>query len=88
MVDPDGTLSETHRQFERRYLTLSPLLDGMTTVDGLLDPEAAELLDAALQPYLTPVGPTDTRTTAQRRLMKIMPILLFIQIKVESIQIE
>lgn len=66
-VDPDGALSEAHAQFERRYLSLSPLLDGMTVVDGLLDPESATVLSTALAPFLVPAGSDDTRTTSQRR---------------------
>ena len=66
-LDPDGALAEANKQFERRYLHLSPLLDGMTAVDGLLDPEAATTLSTALAPFLMPAGSTDDRTAAQRR---------------------
>ena len=58
---------ESQRQFDRRHLTLAPLMDGMTSLTGLLDAESAALLDAALQPFLVPGGAHDTRTTAQRR---------------------
>lgn len=67
VVDPDGALADAHAQFDRRHLMLSPLLDGMTALDGLLDPEAATVLATALAPFLVPAGPHDTRTTAQRR---------------------
>lgn len=67
VADPDGTLAECEQQFERRYLTLSPMLDGMTAVDGLLDAESAALLSAAFEPYLVPSGPEDVRTASQRR---------------------
>ena len=67
VADPDGTLAECEQQFERRYLTLAPLLDGMTAVEGLLDAESAALLNAALEPFLVPTGPEDLRTAAQRR---------------------
>ena len=53
--------------FSRRRLHLSPLLDGMVAVDGLLDPESAATLDAALAPFLVPAGSSDDRTTPQRR---------------------
>jgi len=36
-VDPEGGQAEARAQFERRYLHLSPLLDGMTAADGLVD---------------------------------------------------
>jgi hypothetical protein len=67
VADPDGTLADCERQFERRHLTLAPLLDGMTSVDGLLDAESAALLNAALEPFLVPMGPGDARSAAQRR---------------------
>lgn len=67
LVDPDGALAQAENQFDRRYLHLSPLLDGMTAVDGLLDAEAATVLASALSPFLVPRGPDDHRSTAQRR---------------------
>lgn len=67
VADPDGTLADSERQFERRHLTLAPLLDGMTSIDGLLDAESAALLNAALEPFLVPTGPDDPRSAAQRR---------------------
>ena len=66
-LDPDGALRAADKQFERRYLTLSPLLDGMTHLDGLLDPEATTTLTTALAPFLVPAGPHDQRHTPQRR---------------------
>jgi hypothetical protein len=66
-IDPDRSAAEANRQFERRYLQLSPLLDGMVAVDGLLDAEAAAMVTTALAPFLVPAGPHDARTTAQRR---------------------
>ena len=56
VIDPDGSLSEADSQFERRYLHLSPLLDGMTSIEGLLDAEAATTLSTALAPFLVPTG--------------------------------
>ncbi|MCZ3389427.1 MAG: HNH endonuclease [Actinomycetia bacterium] len=67
VCDPDGSLADTERQFDRRYLTLAPLMDGMTAVEGLLDLESAALMTAALEPFLVPTGPEDVRTAAQRR---------------------
>jgi hypothetical protein len=66
-IDPDGTLDAARHQFDRRYLELSPLMDGMTAVEGLLDPEATAVVTSALAPFLVPTGPDDTRTAAQRR---------------------
>lgn len=67
VVDPDGSLTEAEQQFERRRLTLSPLLDGMTAVEGLLDSEAVAVVSAAFAPFLVPAGPDHDRTPAQRR---------------------
>ena len=66
-VDPDGVLRIVEKDFERRHLYMSPLLDGMTHVDGLLDPESAAIVSSALAPFLTPTDRDDRRSTAQRR---------------------
>ena len=66
-VDPDGGAAEAQAQFERRFLHLSPLLDGMTAVDGLLDAEATAVVTSALAPFLVPTDACDSRSTAQRR---------------------
>lgn len=66
-VDPDGSLRDAERDFTRRYLQLSPLLDGMVALDGLLDPESAATVGQAMAPFLVPAGPEDGRTAAQRR---------------------
>ncbi|MEO8106961.1 MAG: DUF222 domain-containing protein [Actinomycetes bacterium] len=67
VVDPDGAFSNAQKQHDRRYLHLSPLLDGMVALDGLLDAEGAAALDAALAPFLVPSGDHDLRTSPQRR---------------------
>jgi hypothetical protein len=75
VVDPDGSLSDSCGQFDRRYLTLAPLMDGMTALDGLLDAEAAALLTTALGPFLVPADAGDTRTAAQRRADGLVQIV-------------
>lgn len=47
VVDPDGSQRDSERLFSRRSLHLSPLLDGMVAVDGLLDPEGAATLNSS-----------------------------------------
>ena len=47
----------------------------MTALTGLLDPEAATWLTTALAPHLTPAGPHDTRTPAQRRADGLVDLL-------------
>ena len=66
-MNPDGVLRHVEKDFERRHLYMSPLLDGMTHLDGLLDPESAAIVSSALAPFLTPTDHDDTRSTAQRR---------------------
>ena len=75
VVDPDGSLADSCQQFDRRYLTLAPLLDGMTSLDGLLDAESAALMTAALEPFLVPADADDTRTAAQRRADGLVQII-------------
>ena len=50
-------------------------MDGMTSLDGLLDAEAAALLTAALEPFLVPADTDDTRTAAQRRADGLVQIV-------------
>lgn len=75
VVDPDGSLADAEQQHDRRRLTLSPLMDGMTALDGLLDAEAAALLTAALDPFLVPDGAGDARTTPQRRADGLVQVI-------------
>ncbi len=67
VVDPDGSLRQAEVDFDRRWLTIAPMLDGMHSVEGVLDAESAGLLTSALAPYCVPGGPDDLRTAAQRR---------------------
>ena len=52
-INPDGALRIVEKDFERRHLYMSPLLDGLTHIDGLLDPESAAIVSSALAPFLT-----------------------------------
>ena len=42
VADPDRTTSRAERRHQRRGLWLSPTLDNMVAVDGLLEPEAGQ----------------------------------------------
>jgi hypothetical protein len=53
VIDPDTT-SQAERRHQRRGLWLSPTLEGMIAVDGLLEPEAGQTLLAALEPLARP----------------------------------
>ena len=66
-LDPDGALKDANRDYERRHLYLSELMDGMYAVDGLLDPEGGALLREALDALAGPPERGDERTGSQRR---------------------
>jgi hypothetical protein len=68
VADPDSadTLSEQQQQ-QQRGLWVSPTWEGMVAVNGLLDPEAGQMLLAALDPLARPTNADDTRSGGQRR---------------------
>ena len=66
-LDPDGSLKDANRDYERRHLYLSEMLDGMYAIDGMLDPEGGSLLRTALDALMGPPQRGDGRTTSQRR---------------------
>ena len=67
VADPDGADRDTQRRQQRRGLWLAPTWEGMVAVEGLLEPEAGQLLAAALDPLAGPTSAHDTRSGAQRR---------------------
>ena len=67
VIDPDGSARHAEEDFGRRWLSLAPMLDGMHSIDGILDAETAASLAATLAPFLVPTGPDDLRTSDQRR---------------------
>jgi hypothetical protein len=67
VADPDGADRRAERHHQRRGLWLSPTLEGMVAVDGLLEPEAGHTLVAALEPLARPSGAEDARSGVQRR---------------------
>lgn len=67
VIDPDGSARHAEEDFGRRWLSLAPMLDGMHSIDGVLDAETAAGLSTALAPFLVPSGSDDTRTSDQRR---------------------
>ena len=66
-LDPDGEDERGRRRHDRRGLRLSTTWEGMLGVDGLLDPEAGEVVLAAVNALAKPGGPDDDRSAAQRR---------------------
>jgi hypothetical protein len=67
VVDPQGAEERGRRRLERRRLWLSGGADGMLAIQGLLDAECGETLQAALLPLARPAGPDDERSASQRR---------------------
>jgi hypothetical protein len=67
VADPDGTDTQAEQQHQQRGLWVSPTWEGMVAVNGLLDPEAGQMLLAALDPLARPSGADDTRSGGQRR---------------------
>ena len=67
VADPDTAASQAERHHQQRGLWLTPTLDGMVAVDGLLEPEAGQTLLAALEPLARPANAEDTRSGGQRR---------------------
>ncbi len=65
-VDAELALTDANRAHDRRYLHLSPGLDGLIAIDGLLDAEAGALVLSAITALSGPL-PGETRSPAQRR---------------------
>jgi len=66
LADPDGADRERERRHQRRGLWLAPTFEGMVAVDGLLEPEAGQIVLAALEPLARPAEAGDTRSGSQR----------------------
>jgi hypothetical protein len=67
VTDPEAADQRAQRQYERRGVWLSPTLDGMVAVGGLLEPEAGQTLAAALEPLARPANADDLRSGSQRQ---------------------
>jgi Domain of unknown function (DUF222) len=67
VADPDTADRQAEQRHQQRGLWLSPTLDGMVAVDGLLEPEAGQMLPAALEPLTRPTSATDPRSGSRRR---------------------
>ena len=68
-ADLDAAEADAEHLRERRYLNVSPMLDGLVRVDGQLDPVTGETVLTALRSITDPqqLDPTDTRSPGQRR---------------------
>jgi hypothetical protein len=65
-VDPDGADAAAQRRYERRGLWCTTTMDRLVAVRGILDPEAGQLVQAALEPLARPADAADTRSGGQR----------------------
>ncbi len=77
IVDPDGALIDANRAHERRWLSTSTTLDGMVSIDGLLDAEAGAVLLTAIASATAPKGPDDHRSAGQRRADALVDVCCF-----------
>src|SRR5829696_8241685 len=59
VADPEGADAARQRRHARRGLWLSPTLDNMVAIDGLLEAEAGQTVPAALEPLARPVDADD-----------------------------
>jgi hypothetical protein len=67
VADPDSASGRAEQRHERRGLWLAPTLEGMVAVDGLLEPEAGQVLLSALEPLPRPAGAEDPPCGGPRR---------------------
>lgn len=65
-ADPEGFEKDAADDYERRWLEVSPLLDGMHAIDGVLDPVTGAAFRTALESLALWRGQGDTRNHGQR----------------------
>jgi Domain of unknown function (DUF222) len=67
VADPEGADDRAERQHQQRGVWLAATWEGMVALQGLLDPEAGQTLQAALEPLARPASAQDDRSGGQRR---------------------
>ena len=67
VADPEGEHHRAEERHGRRGLWATPTWEGMVAIEGLLEPEAGQIVLAALEPLARPTNAEDTRTGGQRR---------------------
>jgi Domain of unknown function (DUF222)/HNH endonuclease len=66
VIDPDGADGRAQRRYERRGVWFTVTYDRMVVVRGIMDPEAGQIVQAALDPLARPADAADTRSGGQR----------------------
>jgi hypothetical protein len=66
-LDPDGADAQAQQRHARRGVWTATTWEGMVALQGLLEPEAGQLLLAALEPLARPHRADDPRSGDQRR---------------------
>jgi hypothetical protein len=66
LADPERADEQAQRRHERRGVWLSPTIDNMVAIDGLLEPEAGAVVRRALEPLARPADANDDRLGGQR----------------------
>jgi hypothetical protein len=67
VADPKGAEATAEQRHARRGRWLPPTFEGMVAIDALLEPEASQIVLAALEPLARPASADDTRSGGQRR---------------------
>jgi uncharacterized protein DUF222/HNH endonuclease len=67
VADPEAAGRTSEHRHQRRGVWLAATWEGMVAVEGLLEPEAGQLLAAALEPLARPADAQDARSGGQRR---------------------
>ncbi len=67
-LDGDGGAADDRKQYMRRRLNVSPTIDGLVMIDGVLDPVAGEIVMTALDAVMEQTRCAgDSRSRAQQR---------------------
>lgn len=73
-VHPEKAEKALHDAYERRGLRVR-VVGELGYLDGVFDVESTELIQSALMPLMRPAGPTDKRSSEQRRADAFLDII-------------
>src|SRR5579859_3887568 len=66
VADPDGFFKDAEKDFNRRWLQISQMADGMHVIDGVLDSVGGAAVKTALDALTRHFAPDDVRSHSQR----------------------